>query len=1639
MNCPEIIKDTELVLKLTATYTALGAQQLKLLAAAEPNNSEPLEMHGFTTIQEVRCAKSTTLAQYSAQFHKIKVISGISGIIDTKNQQFVDDALFENRERIDRNWYKKSCFRIDDAENVRVFDSPSLQTQHAISLLSWANSNYAHWLSEQLPRFFWISQSCLPSNTVVLVEENLPPSIIETLKLFWDPQRIVYVPLGESVEVETLYYFSNSMQFWEPKPEHLYQGDEHPVYPPALAWMSQVVRARLGGSSAEAPSELYVIRPPSPTGRAVLNQFEVIKTMQDLGFAAIEPGSLALPEQVAVFSQARLVLAPSGAAVANLFWMTPGNCMAVLIQDLANINYWFFHALAQACGVRLVYLPVPSIPDSHSHKIHSNVLIPPENLKTWIKVLRLPSLPAPAKISTQSINQPLVSVCIAAYCHQNYISECLDSVLAQTYQNIEIIVVDDGSKDATAEIIFEYANRFPKKIRCILLPNNVGISMAMNNAIALAQGEFIAFLGSDDRMQTERIQQQVDYLLANPKCGAVFSKVKIINELGEVIETSSIADLFNTPVEKYRNQLLTSNFLNGPSCTVRAACLADVGIYSPLLRYVQDYDLWIRIISWGEIAVLPQSLTEYRIHGKNLSIFENNEPCFQARLETVAVIVRAAKSWPWQTLVTDHTTTDEASVLLALALHLARVDLFFLGQPGLGTAYAYELVLRAANTQPESAAYCKKELEAWIDGGEAPRAVKALPLGAFDATATWTESMRRTSYEIWLKRMPTAYPFDISEMSASIDWTAIIATNPEAVPRTDRHATMENISRQHRTPEKIVMIGENLTWQPYRKISPADKTPESKIPEPYLSQANGWTLLVCPGDRLEIDALLLIERAINKANKKTALLAYFDHDELQAELSRHSPHFKPSFNPDLLLSYPYMGRALAVRTDWAQPLLEQAGGVFDLVLAYRLMLKALRDAGPAGFVHVPAVLAHLTPNEPAVFAQTSEAWQRLAQVLDEHLQITAPGAQIQEGPGPGTFHVIYPLERTPLVSIIIPTRDQLPFLSRCIDSLLSTTDYPAFEILVVDNDSQTPEAREFLAGLAALGTEQIRVLSAPGPFNFSRMNNLAVAQARGEFILLLNNDTAALQADWLSHMVRHALRDGVGIVGARLLYPDGRVQHAGVIMGLRGPAEHPCLGLENTEPGYLFRAQVAQNFSAVTAACLLVSKAVYAEVGGLDEATFGVSYNDIDFCLQVGQTGRRIVWTPLATLLHEGSASQKAGIENKSEAQKVQRFSQEQQAMYLRWPEVIANDPAYNPNLSLAESGYEIETNPLLCFDKFQGLVEHRIAAFAADNEGCGHYRVLQPLQAMLDAGLCTGGASPEIFSPNLALRSGADTLIFQRPNTGVMLANLQALVPLKGIKKIYEVDDHITRVPIKSAHYDHMPRDLRGKMIKAIGLCDRLVVSTEPLARELGSYNDDVRVVHNRIPTAMWGAVPPQRTANATRAAGSKPKVGWAGGIGHLGDLEMIAGVIKDLADTVDWVFFGMCPDNIRPYVKEFYQGIPTLDYPQRLMTLAQDWDLAIAPLESNLFNDCKSNLKLLEYGWCGVPVVCSDVLPYQCDLPATRVKNRHKNWRDAILERVNDLEASRQEGLQLQQRIASDWMLTGDNLQNWYKAWTD
>lgn len=246
---------------------------------------------------------------------------------------------------------------------------------------------------------------------------------------------------------------------------------------------------------------------------------------------------------------------------------------------------------------------------------------------------------------------------------------------------------------------------------------------------------------------------------------------------------------------------------------------------------------------------------------------------------------------------------------------------------------------------------------------------------------------------------------------------------------------------------------------------------------------------------------------------------------------------------------------------------------------------------------------------------------------------------------------------------------------------------------------------------------------------------------------------------------------------------------------------------------------------------------------------------------------------------------------------------------------------------------------------------------------------------------------------------------------------------------KVYELDDYLPNLPLKNIHRQHMPRDILKSLRQGLALVDRFVVSTQPLAEAFAGLHDDIRVVENRLPVEWWKGLQSERRVSA------RPRVGWAGGSSHTGDLEMIADVVKALANEVDWVFFGMCPEKLRPYMKEVHAGVDINLYPQALASL--NLDLALAPVEQNLFNECKSNLRLLEYGACGFPVICSDIVCYQGDLPVTRVKSRFRDWVEAIRMHLADLDATAKVGDALRAAVMHDWMLEGRNLEAWRDAW--
>jgi glycosyltransferase involved in cell wall biosynthesis len=410
-------------------------------------------------------------------------------------------------------------------------------------------------------------------------------------------------------------------------------------------------------------------------------------------------------------------------------------------------------------------------------------------------------------------------------------------------------------------------------------------------------------------------------------------------------------------------------------------------------------------------------------------------------------------------------------------------------------------------------------------------------------------------------------------------------------------------------------------------------------------------------------------------------LWYSDEDKINEGGQRHDPYFKSDWNPDLFLSHNLITHLAVYRTSLVQDLRGFREG-FEGAQDYDLALRAIEQISPAQIRHIPRVLYSWRTITGSTASRPEEkpyAIIAAQHAISEHLARRNTKATVMESPDiRGTTRVQYHLPvHLPLVSLIIPTRNGLELLRRCVESIYDKTDYTNFEILIINNNSDDPATLDYLRQLE--DQNQARLVDYPYPFNYADMNNMAVGHAQGDLIGLLNNDLEVISRHWLSELVSHALRPEVGVVGARLWYPNNTLQHGGVILGIGGVAGHSHKGLPRGDAGYFGRAGLIQNFSAVTGACMIMRKANFLLAGGLDAEHLATAFNDVDLCLKMNQHNLRVVWTPYAELYHHESASR--GYEDTPE--KLARFEKERQVMKDRWPNFILMDPAYSPNLTL--------------------------------------------------------------------------------------------------------------------------------------------------------------------------------------------------------------------------------------------------------------------------------------------------------------------------------------------------------------------
>lgn len=605
---------------------------------------------------------------------------------------------------------------------------------------------------------------------------------------------------------------------------------------------------------------------------------------------------------------------------------------------------------------------------------------------------------------------------------------------------------------------------------------------------------------------------------------------------------------------------------------------------------------------------------------------------------------------------------------------------------------------------------------------------KKVPI--YPLTSTTIE--KKDSYQLWIKEnLPN--PEKLNKMSENLETfryqPLISIILPEKRSSPYLQETIESVINQVYPNWEICYIANELPQniEAENRIKLVLKNENRDIATDLnsaLALATGdFVTLLNPEDILTPDALYQMALFLNKHPDLD--MVYSDEDKLTSEGKLIEPYFKPDWCPDSFLSRMYTGHLCIYRRE----LLEKLNGFrvgYESSYEYDLILR-LSEVSQNIF-HIPKVLYHsrIIENGVEINWQTSEETAKKA--LTEALVRRKETGIVYDVPNhPGFYRIRYQISVQKLVSIIIPTRNLGNILDRCLESIFTQTTYPNYEVIVIDNGSDEPETLSIIEEWKNKQPERFKYYELNIPFNFSKLNNYAVEKAEGDYLLFLNNDTEVKTADWLEAMVEQVQREKIGAVGALLLYPDNTIQHGGVVLGMRSVADHSHRGFSPTDAGYKGQIISVNNYSAVTAACLMCRREVFEQVGGFDEK-LAVAFNDVDLCLKMLYKGYRNIYLPHAVLYHYESKSR--GVENTGEKQL--RFQQEIQNMKQRWKYLIDEDPCYNPHLTRQQENFSL---------RVQTNVEVAISLYEKDIEivGCSIDVPLPGVKQNISS-ICIGG-----------------------------------------------------------------------------------------------------------------------------------------------------------------------------------------------------------------------------------------------------------------------------------------------------------
>ncbi len=565
--------------------------------------------------------------------------------------------------------------------------------------------------------------------------------------------------------------------------------------------------------------------------------------------------------------------------------------------------------------------------------------------------------------------------------------------------------------------------------------------------------------------------------------------------------------------------------------------------------------------------------------------------------------------------------------------------------------------------------------------------------------ASFSEKSQNLSYEKWIEEVETLSlptPSEVAIKLKEMQHKPLISI-VMPVYNTDEtylRACIDSVLAQSYPHWELCIADDKSSKLHVPQVLSEYETQDPRIKVVYrtqnghISQTSNSALQIATGefvalldhdDVLPEHALYFMAQAINQ--HPDAQIFYSDEDKIDTKSRRFEPHFKSDWNPDLFFSQNYVSH-LGV---YKRELLNRINGFragFEGSQDQDLLLRCLPHVRHDQIIHIPRVLYHWRAVEGSTALASSEKSYTteagIKALRDYFASQGKTSVEVEAGLVPNTYRVKWPLPNpAPLVSLLIPTRDRKDITEVAVCSILEKTTYHNYEIIILDNGSVETETLEWFDAIQKQDS-RVRVIRYDHPFNYSAINNFGVKYAKGSVIGLINNDVEVISPEWLTEMVSHACRHEIGCVGAKLYYADDTIQHAGVILGIGGVANHSHLKFQRSHPGYFSRLTSIQNYSAVTAACLLIRKEIYLMVGGLNETDLKIAFNDVDFCLKVREAGYRNLWTPYAELYHHESISR--GYDDTPEKQA--RFRKEVEHMQAKWGDALKQDPYYNPNLT---------------------------------------------------------------------------------------------------------------------------------------------------------------------------------------------------------------------------------------------------------------------------------------------------------------------------------------------------------------------